>query len=237
VLELQDASEEAAALTVLQSLYAVEPLGQLLAKLRQEQLLQAAMLADKWQVPDVATAAVSAVPGDRLSREVLQQFVQLPALPTFLLLLLGPVSKACFRNSGAGAGMAKDAKRLLLSVLGDWEAVLGDAALRTALLALPPATFRRLLSYDDLKVCVAGRQTLPMLCIHYCSTDPHSSVCMRLKHGACVPSNQLQALLLPAQALLLPAHAAYTLPLPHSRCPNPSARSALPHPDCCAGGL
>jgi hypothetical protein len=58
VLELQDQSEEAAALTVLQSLYGTAPLEQLLAQLRQEQLLQAAVLADKWQVPDVSTAAV-----------------------------------------------------------------------------------------------------------------------------------------------------------------------------------
>jgi hypothetical protein len=78
VLELQDQSEEAAALTVLQSMYAVEPLGQLLAKLRQEQLLQAAMLADKWQVPDVSAAAVQALPRDDFSRELLQQFVQCP---------------------------------------------------------------------------------------------------------------------------------------------------------------
>jgi hypothetical protein len=116
------------------------------------------MLADKWQVPDVTTAAVRALLSNGLSRALLIQFVQLPAVPTFLLPLLGPVLRACIRDSGAGAGMTEDAKRLLLSVLGDLEEVLGDAALRGALLALPPSVVKLLLSSDDLKVSVAGRQ-------------------------------------------------------------------------------
>jgi hypothetical protein len=151
-LELQDASEEAAALTVLQSLYAVAPLQKLLAPLRQEQLLQAAVLADKWQVPDVSTAAVRALQAKDLSPDVLQQFLQLPAVPAFLLPLLGPVSSACMGDEGPGAGMAEGAKRLLLSVLGDLEEVMGDAALKKALLALPLPAMELLLSSDDLKV-------------------------------------------------------------------------------------
>jgi hypothetical protein len=47
-LELQDASEQQAALAVLQSLYAVKPLHTLLSELSQEQQLQAAVLADKY---------------------------------------------------------------------------------------------------------------------------------------------------------------------------------------------
>jgi hypothetical protein len=145
-------------------MYAVEPLGQLLAKLRQEQLLQAAMLADKWQVPDVSTAAVRALQDDTLSRELLQQFVQLPAVPTFLLPMLGAVLRACIRDSGAGAGMTEDAKRLLLSVLGDLEEVLGDAALREALLALPLRAMKLLLSCDGLMVRIVGiRYTCTMV--------------------------------------------------------------------------
>jgi hypothetical protein len=103
-------------------------------------------------------------------------------VPTFLLPLLGPVAEAVISDDAAGTGMT-DAKRLLLSVLGDLEAVLGDAVLRKALLTLSPQTLLLLLSYDDLKVCVAGRPTAVMLglhhfimgaCIHYCvSTDPH----------------------------------------------------------------
>jgi hypothetical protein len=46
-LQLQDASELQAALAVLQSLYAVKPLPELLSELSQEQQLQAAVLADK----------------------------------------------------------------------------------------------------------------------------------------------------------------------------------------------
>jgi hypothetical protein len=91
---------------------------------------------------------------------LLQQFVQLPAVPTFLLPLLGPVTRACIRDDGAGAGMTEDARQLLLSVLGDLEEVLGNAALREALLALRPRAMRLLLSCSDLKVCVAAcRQT------------------------------------------------------------------------------
>jgi hypothetical protein len=154
VLELQDQSEQAAALVVLQSLYAVAPLERLLRPLRQEQQLQAAILADKWQVPDVSSAAVRALLSTGLSRAFLIQFVQLPAVPNFLLPLLGPVARACIRDNGAG--MTEDAKRLLLSVLGNLEEVLGDAALRGALLALPPNVVKLLLSCDDLKVGVAG---------------------------------------------------------------------------------
>jgi hypothetical protein len=47
-LTLQDASEQEAALAVLQSLCAVKPLPELLSELSQEQQLQAAVLADKW---------------------------------------------------------------------------------------------------------------------------------------------------------------------------------------------
>ena len=60
-LELQAASELSAALAVLQSLYAASPLQELLSKLSQEQQLQATILADKWQVPDVGAAAVDAL--------------------------------------------------------------------------------------------------------------------------------------------------------------------------------
>jgi hypothetical protein len=156
VLELQDVSEEAAALVVLQSLYAVAPLHKLLTSLHQEQLLQAAVLADKWQLSDVSTAAVLMLQASTLSRKLLQHFVQLPAVPTLLLPLLDPVVSACMRDKGPGKGMAGDAKRLLLSVLGDLEGVMGDAAHREALFTLPLHAMELLLSSDDLKARAAG---------------------------------------------------------------------------------
>jgi hypothetical protein len=159
-LELQDASEEAAALAVLQSMYAVAPLQQLLAPLGHDQLLQAAVLADKWQVPDVSTRALRVLQENfPPSTELIHKFLQLPAVPTFLLPLFGSVMRACIGNKGKGAiesvaGMAEGAKRLLLSVLGDMEEVMGDAALKRALLALPLHAVELLLSSDDLKVCL-----------------------------------------------------------------------------------
>jgi hypothetical protein len=57
-------------------------------------------------------------------------------------------------------GMTEGAKRLLLSVLGDLEEVMGDAALREALLALWPHAMRLLLSCSDLKgVCCSMSTT------------------------------------------------------------------------------
>ena len=223
MLELQDASEEAAALAVLQSLYAVAPLGQLLAKLPQEQRLQAAMLADKWQVPDVSRAAVRAIPAHALTKKLLQDFVQLPAVPNFLLPLLGPVASTCISASGAGTGMTEDAKQLLLSVLGDLEAVLGDAALREALLALPPRVMKLLLSCDDLKVRVAGCQlsvtlVIPLSGLYRCLADASSwPACFT----ACVPCLQQEQHLSP----------------PLANCRKPSACIPLPHPGCRAGCL
>jgi hypothetical protein len=57
VLESQEVSEQTSAMAVLSSLYLTKPLPELLSELTQEQQLQAALLADKWQVPNVSTAA------------------------------------------------------------------------------------------------------------------------------------------------------------------------------------
>jgi hypothetical protein len=61
-------------MAVLAALYAVKPLPELLSELPQEQQLQAALLADMWQIPKVSTAAVqlllNACPGTRSSSTI-----------------------------------------------------------------------------------------------------------------------------------------------------------------------
>jgi hypothetical protein len=142
-LELQDASEQHAALAVLQSLYAVKPLPELLSELSQEQQLQAAVLADKWQVPLVSSAAADIL-AEAASTGVLEQAVQqhmlsAQALPECLQPLL---------------------KRVLLSLLGDLEAVWTDAGLQEQLLQLPLHSMELLLSCDELKVLTSERTQL-----------------------------------------------------------------------------
>ena len=135
-LELQDASEQEAALAVLQSLYAVKPLPELLSELSQEQQLQAAVLADKWQVPHVSNAAAqlltdAAKTPSTLTETVQQRVLGAEALPGCLQPLL---------------------KSVLLSLLGDLEAVWADAGLQEQLLRLSLPAIELLLSCDELKV-------------------------------------------------------------------------------------
>jgi hypothetical protein len=140
VLELQDSSEQVAALAVLSSLYLTKPLPELLSELTQEQQLQAALLADKWQVPNVSTAAtrllVDALNAESgLSESVQQQVMGAAALPDCLQPLL---------------------RRVLLSVLGDLEAAWADAGLQEQLLGLSAPAMELLLSCDELKVSAAA---------------------------------------------------------------------------------
>ena len=135
-LELHDASEQEAALAVLQSLYAVKPLPELLSELSQEQQLQAAVLADKWQVPHVSSAAAQLLAAAASTPGALEEVVQkrvlsAAALPDCLQPLL---------------------KSVLLSLFGDLEAVWADAELQKQLLNLPLPAMELLLSCDDLKV-------------------------------------------------------------------------------------
>jgi hypothetical protein len=134
-LELQDASEQQAALAVLQSLYVVKPLPELLSELSQEQQLQAAVLADKWQVPHVSSAAAQlladASNAGGLTETVQQRVLSAVALPDCLQPLL---------------------KSLLLSLFGDLEAVWADAGLWDKLLGLSLPAMELLLSCNELKV-------------------------------------------------------------------------------------
>jgi hypothetical protein len=134
VLTLEDADQQPAALAVLQALYGVKPLPELLSELTQEQQLQAALLSDMWQVPDVGTAAANVLVGTadgQLSEAVTQSLMSMQAWPECLHVV---------------------AKKVLLSLLGNLEAVWADEALQTQLLGLPLHAMELLLSCDELKV-------------------------------------------------------------------------------------
>jgi hypothetical protein len=135
-LELQDASEQEAALAVLSSLYAVKPLPRLLSELSQEQQLQAAVLADKWQVPNVSSAAAQLLVAAANTPGALADTVQHSVLAAAALPdCLQPLQQS-----------------VLLSLLCDLEAVWADAELREKLLRLPLHTMELLLSSSQLKV-------------------------------------------------------------------------------------
>jgi hypothetical protein len=165
-LELQDDSELAAALAVLQSLYEVKPLPELLSELSQEQQVQAAVLADMWQVPHVSSAAAQLLKdaintADGLEEAVQQRIVQGP-LPECLQPLL---------------------KAVLLSLFGDLEAVWADAGLKERLLGLSLHAMALLLSCNELKVrpdsiarsCTvtpATQTTCSMMSCHFMMVQP-----------------------------------------------------------------
>jgi hypothetical protein len=123
-------------MAVLEALYATKPLPELLAELTHEQQLQAAVLADMWQVLDISAAIVdqltqASASANGLSEAAVQQLLHMPAHPACLQPLL---------------------KHVLLSTLGDLEAVWATKRLRLQLLGLPLATLELLLSFDELKV-------------------------------------------------------------------------------------
>jgi hypothetical protein len=134
VVTLEDADQQPAALAVLQSLYHVPLESGLFPKLTQEQQLQAALLADTWQVPDVGAAtasALSAAADGQLSETVTQELLSMQAVPECLEPML---------------------KKVLLSKFGDLEAVWSDDALQQQLLGLPLHAIKLLLSCGELKV-------------------------------------------------------------------------------------
>jgi hypothetical protein len=142
-------------MAVLAALYNVKPIPELLSELSQEQQLHAALLADMWQLPEVSTAAVqllveTAKADEGLEAAAYDRFLQLGAFPVCLMPLFHWVAEATAKLTDQESQPAL--KRILLSVLGDLEAVWADAALRDALLALPLSAMAVLLSCDELKV-------------------------------------------------------------------------------------
>lgn len=136
MLTLEDAEQEPAALAVLQALFHVKLESGLLMELRQEQQLQAALLADMWQVAGAGAAAADV--NGHLSAVVMQQLLLMQAVPACLNSLL---------------------RKVLLSVFGDLEAVWADQALQQQLLGLPLHAMKLLLSCDKLKVRQARRNS------------------------------------------------------------------------------
>jgi hypothetical protein len=137
IVPLPDVSYETAAQAVLAGMYQVEPWSKLLADLTPQQQVQAAVLADMWQLPAATEAAVgllqsAAVDTDKLSG-VQEQLLSLAAVPDCLLPLF---------------------EQALLSKYGDLEAVWDPAndALQKSLLRLPLHAMRLLLASDKLQV-------------------------------------------------------------------------------------
>jgi hypothetical protein len=141
---------------VLAALYAVKPLPGLLSELPQEQQLQAALLADMWQLPQLSTAAVhvllQAAPEPAgLTDSLVQLFLGLPAHPRPVLPLLDDVVLSY--NQASTDELKAQLTRVLLSVLGDLE-VWADAELQDLLLGLPLSALELLLSSSELQVGV-----------------------------------------------------------------------------------
>jgi hypothetical protein len=156
-ITLPDASYEPAAMAVLAGLYQVKPLAELLADLTLQQQVQAAVLADMWQLPAASAVAVAALqkvldnPQTSLTTSysnyqefasrvsaVLEQLLRLAAVPDSLLPVL---------------------ELALLANYGDLEAVWNPMAagihawgLQEPLLRLPLQWMSVLLSSDKLKV-------------------------------------------------------------------------------------
>jgi hypothetical protein len=134
---LLDLGYQPAAVAVLAGLYMVKPWSELFADLTPRQQLQAAVLADMWQLPAASHAAVellqAATGHTAIPSVVLEQLLSLDAVPHFLLTLF---------------------EQVLLSKYGNLEAVWapGNTLLQDSLLALPLYAMELLLASDKLKV-------------------------------------------------------------------------------------
>jgi hypothetical protein len=160
-----DASYEPAALAVLAGLYLVEPGTQLLADLTPQQQVQAAVLADMWQLPEASQAAISVLQtadSTYILCALLEQMLAVAAVPECLLPVFEHSWQALLDAAHAVceslAAIPKDMQRLLeqavLSKYGDLEAVWAPdgAALQESLLDLPLHAIELLLASDKLKV-------------------------------------------------------------------------------------
>lgn len=212
VLSLQQAEHEPAAMAVLAALYGVKPLPELLADLPQEQQLQAAVLADMWEIPTVSSAAVrmllaaaqqdssssSSGGSSGLGVPVVQHFLALEAYPSCLLPLLSCMITAAMGPSAEAEQQEARIKRTMLSVLGNLEEVWRDAVLKYTLLALPLPIMALLLSFDELKVGSSRcRSTETMLvCVAlqrmtYAHTAIEQSLLSQESTTACIASLKL----------------------------------------------
>ena len=188
MLELQDDSEQPIALTVLSAMYLVKPLPQLLADLSQEQQLQAAVLADKWQVASIKNAAArlltdAASTEAGLTEAVKQRVLSAAALPECLQPLL---------------------KAVLLPLFGDLEAVWADAGLQEQLLGLPLPAMELLLSRDDLEVTIVLFQSKHKECVG-CHLLHCINCCSPLTALVALLSVRIQHVVLPPYEVFKPS--------------------------------
>jgi hypothetical protein len=163
---LPDASHEPAAIAVLAGLYWVKPWQELLADLTPQQQVQAAVLADMWQLPAASQAAVevlqaAAASTDSLST-VLEQLLSLQVVPDCLLPVVEHCWQALLGKYSELTAVPQSTQRLLeqilLSKYGDLEAVWapGGASLQESLLTLPLYAMELLLASDKIKVSLPG---------------------------------------------------------------------------------
>ena len=138
-ITLPDESYETAAMAVLAGLYQVQTWRKLFERLTHQQQVQAAVLADMWQLPAARYAALQLLKAviDRTDgvTAVLEQLIVIPAVPDCLQALL---------------------EQVLLLRFGDLEEVWGaegvSSGWQETLLALPLPAMELLLASDKLEV-------------------------------------------------------------------------------------
>ena len=151
---------------MLKGLYQVEPWPRLLADLTPQQQVQAAVLADMWQLEAASEAAVALLQEPAGSNErmsaVLEQLLSMAAVPDCLIPLFeqsrqGLLSKYLYA-AAVPANVHPLFEQALLSKYGDLEAVWSPdaASLQESLLTLPLRVMELLLASDRLKVCGRG---------------------------------------------------------------------------------
>jgi hypothetical protein len=135
-----------------------------------QQQVQAAVLADMWQLTAASDAAVAllqkaANSGDssQHASAALEQLLSMAAVPDCLMPVFGQSRQALFNKYLYEAAVPANVQPLfelaLLSKYGDLEAVWAPDAvsLQESLLELPLHVMELLLASDRLKVCVLGR--------------------------------------------------------------------------------
>jgi hypothetical protein len=154
-------------MALLAGLYLVQPWPTLLAGLTPQQQVQAAVLADLWQLPAATEAAVGVLQqesdsNDRLSA-VLDQLLSMPAVPDCLTPVFESSWQALLAKyqslAAVPAAVLPVFEGVLLSKYGALEAVWASdaASLQASLLALPLYAMELLLASDKLKVCGAAQ--------------------------------------------------------------------------------
>ena len=160
-------------MAVLKGLYQVEPWPKLLADLTPQQQVQAAVLADMWQLTAASDAAVAllqkaANSGDssQHASAALEQLLSMAAVPDSLMPVFGQSRQALLNKYLYEAAVPDSIRPLfeqaLLSKYGDLEAVWepGATSLQESLLALPLHAMELLLASDKLKVCREGARSV-----------------------------------------------------------------------------